>query len=44
MTTNKRGQQSRTADLPVVDAPYGAVPDTAGLNYYRADPDLAAAL
>ena len=44
MTTNKRGQQSRAADLPAVDAPYGAVPDTAGLNYYRADPNLAAAL
>jgi alkylation response protein AidB-like acyl-CoA dehydrogenase len=44
MTTIERDQQARKADLPAAEAAYGAMPDTAGVNFYRADPNLAAAL
>lgn len=34
----------RQAELPRPEAVYGAMPDTAGANYYLADPNLALAL
>jgi len=42
MTTIERSP--RLAQLPAQEAAYGAMPDTAGLNYYHADPNLALAL
>jgi acyl-CoA dehydrogenase len=42
MTTVERA--AAPAALPPADAAYGAMPDTAGLNFYQADPNLALAL